>query len=309
MLTYMIVVVDDTSVSFCHYESRQTEGRLISLDDLKAGLLWAMKENLMVQFVYPRRDLPREYAEVIDSVDHIDITPDGTDGDVEVFSGSESIGRLSEKGGGAAVLRLTKQELFDSADKIAEMVKSGKSCRIVVNGIDGFDDADFETYKAVLGKLSDSVEKAVESGKEVQLNLVTDRMQLDSMNNCNAGVESITLAPDGKFYICPAFYYDGLGDVGNPVDGLDIPNQRLLRLEYAPICRNCDAYQCRRCVWLNQKATLEVNTPGHEQCVAAHLERNQSGRLLGYLRKKGMIRTYISIPEIDYLDPFEIIKS
>ena len=117
------------------------------------------------------------------------------------------------------------------------------------------------------------------------------------MNNCNAGWESITLAPDGKFYICPAFYQDNLGDVGDLKNGINIPNPQLYRLDHAPICSHCDAYQCRRCIWLNLKTTLEVNTPSHEQCVVSHLERNAS-----------RIINSENIPEINYLDPFDIIE-
>ena len=85
--------------------------------------------------------------------------------------------------------------------------------------------------------------------------------------------------------------------------GLDIKNRQLYRLEYAPLCRVCDAFQCKRCIWLNRKTTGEVNTPSHEQCVAAHLERNASRKLLNdwqdYFPDK-------KIEPVDYLDPFEI---
>ncbi|MCM1028918.1 MAG: hypothetical protein NC342_05985 [Pseudoflavonifractor sp.] len=32
-------------------------------------------------------------------------------------------------------------------------------------------------------------------------------MMLDKMNICNAGDESLTLVPDGKLYVCSAFYF------------------------------------------------------------------------------------------------------
>lgn len=305
MLKYLIVILDDTSVSFCHYENNSSDSRLISLNDLKNGLIWAMKENLMVQFVYPSDNLPREYAEIINSVDHIDITPDTSNGDVVIFNGTDSINDINETSSDNIVLRLNLKELFNCVDELVSFIKKGKSYRIVINDITDFDESDFENYKSVLVELSKAVENIIASGNGIQISLVTDRMQLTEMNNCNAGDESITLAPDGKFYICPAFYYDCLSDVGNPKDGLNIPNQQLLKLEYAPICRKCDAYHCKRCVWLNQKTTFEVNTPSHEQCVVSHLERNESMRLLNSLKSKGLIKTFISIPEIDYLDPFE----
>ena len=52
MLQYLIIQLDDTSISYCHYENTKDKSKLIGLDDLKAGILFAMKENLMIQFVY-----------------------------------------------------------------------------------------------------------------------------------------------------------------------------------------------------------------------------------------------------------------
>ena len=169
-----------------------------------------------------------------------------------------------------------------------------------------FSGLDFERYENKLRELSELIEQAYLDGFSPQWNILTDRMMLHEMNNCGAGDSTITLAPNGKFYICPAFYYEDMGDsVGDVNKGLDIPNQYLYKLENAPICRHCDAYQCKRCIWLNRKMTLEVNTPSHEQCVAAHLERNASRQLQKNIRKYGEFLPEIDeIKEIDYLDPF-----
>ncbi|MDE6296932.1 MAG: CXXX repeat peptide maturase, partial [Muribaculaceae bacterium] len=133
-----------------------------------------------------------------------------------------------------------------------------------------------------------------------------DRMVLTEMNNCNAGWESLTLAPNGNLYICPAFYYAGEKPVGTIGQELDIKNPQLFRLDHAPICRNCDAWHCRRCVWLNKRYTLEVNTPGHEQCVMIHLEREATRKLsekTGFLSKQ--LLPVEKIIELNYLDPLE----
>ena len=124
------------------------------------------------------------------------------------------------------------------------------------------------------------------------------------MNNCNAGVDSITVAPNGNFYICPAFYLSNDRACGNSVDGVNIPNNHLYQIERAPICRECDAYHCRRCVKLNKQLTLEINTPGHQQCVMAHVERKVAKLLLNEIRKYGEYAPNVSIPDIDYNDPF-----
>ena len=326
MLQYLVILLDDTSTSYCHYGNPKTERRLISLDDLRKGIFFAMKENLMIQFVYPDYPLPQEYVDVIDTIDHSDIVSSECKdeellsiADVIVFNGWTNIRAVQAESGAAYVLRTTKAELFDRYEQLIPFIGSVARLNIVITDVETFNDTDFETYKGLLKVLADAIEKQYVAGKSPQVNLLTDRMMLDKMNNCNAGVENITLAPDGCFYICPAFYLAGddedfgLGkakfSVGDLEHGLDIKNQQLYRLDHAPLCRRCDAYQCKRCVWLNRKTTYEVNTPSHEQCVVAHLERNAGRELLLNIRKHGVFLPDKEINEITYLDPFEVIQN
>ena len=65
MLQYMIILLDETSTSFCHYKVNKSKKKLISLDDLRTGIRFAMLENLAIQFVYPDYELPQEYKEAI----------------------------------------------------------------------------------------------------------------------------------------------------------------------------------------------------------------------------------------------------
>ena len=60
MLQYLIIQLCDTSTSFCHYDNGKVEPRLIGLDDLKKGIKFAMKQNLMIQFLYPDYVLPEQ---------------------------------------------------------------------------------------------------------------------------------------------------------------------------------------------------------------------------------------------------------
>jgi len=318
MLKYLIILLDDTSTSYCHYDNPKTEKGLISLEDLKAGILFAMKQNLMVQFVYPDYEIPTEYKEAIETIDHVKIMPsdakDTVSADVLVFKGTIRHCGLDpqspENKGKIFVLRTCS----DGACPVP--IEHVDRLNIIITDIETFTEKDFETYKQYLSELGATVKDIYTNGTlrlrsatMPQINLLTDRILLDKMNNCNAGVENITLAPNGKFYICPAFYIENEEDsVGNLKEGLNIKNQQLYKLEYAPLCRTCDAYQCKRCVWLNRKTTLEVNTPSHEQCVVSHLERNASENLLKELKQAGYFHDK-EIPAIDYLDPFEIIKN
>ena len=212
------------------------------------------------------------------------------------------------------VLRTAKAELFERYGELKPVLSRTPRLNVVITDVETFTDEDFGKYKAVLSELSAAVEQLYAEGKSPQLNILTDRMMLREMNNCGAGDTTLTLAPNGKFYVCPAFYYDdeadSVGDINAPdfrsAEDLDVRNRQLYKLDHAPICRHCDAWQCKRCVWLNRKTTLEVNTPSHEQCVVAHLERNASRELLQRIRRHGtFLPEQEEIKELDYLDPFD----
>ena len=280
------------------------------LDTLKRGVRYGMQENLNIQFVYPGYALPKAYEEVVESVDHVKIKPAcrAENADIVVMNGLGESGRVEAREGMAFVLRLGKGELFASPGEVARLVREVDRLNVVLTDVESFRDEDFAKYKEVLALLTGVVEEEYAKGRGPQLNILTDRVMLEGMNNCGAGDTSVTLAPDGRFYVCPAFYFSGDGyDIGGVREGLNVKNAQLYKLDHAPLCRRCDAYQCRRCVWLNRKTTLEVNTPSHEQCVVAHLERNASRELLARIRKHGaFIPDKGDIVEIDYLDPFEV---
>ena len=324
MLQYLIVLLDDTSTSYCHYSVPERERKLIALDDLKKGILFAMKENLTIQFVYPNYALPEEYSAVIESIDHIKIRPANSSpvnsSDVVVLEGIDNCTDYHYDAKTVYVLRVSKNDLFENGTKITSILGKVKRLNVVITNIESFTDNDFITYRHILDGIGKDIVKIYFDEGSPQFNLLTDRMLLNKMNNCNAGCSHITLAPDGRLYICPAFYYEnasseymGLGGpkespfcIGQLTSGIEIKNAQLYKIEYAPLCRNCDAYQCKRCIWLNWKTTLEVNTPSRQQCVVSHLERNASRELMQNVRKYGEFLPEQDIPEIKYLDPFDV---
>lgn len=305
MLKYLVILLDDTSVNFCHYKTVECKPKLISLIDLSKAITFGMKENLMIQFVYPDYHLPPEYEELIRQIDHIKIKPASSAGsdDIAVCSLFE----CTEAGNVA--LRLTLKELVENLDSVKDLFWEKERVNIIITDITDLTENDTNTYSRCLNKLVDVIAEYCKAGKGLpQLNILTDRLTLTHMNNCNAGFETVTIAPDGKFYICPAFYYCHAGDCGTLSSGLEIKNPQLYRLDHAPICRSCDAWQCRRCIWLNKLKTLEVNTPGHIQCVLSHIERNATRWLQLKLNSISETLSCSAIPEITYLDPFEKVE-
>ena len=234
MLQYLIVLLDDTSVSYCHYSNAKTERKLIALSDLKEAVLFSMKRNLTIQFIYPDYALPPEYKDLIESVPHTKIASSSAIekgiADIVVINNWQDLQDCSFDETTIYVWRTLKGDFFNHYNLIIGILEKVVRLNIIITDIETFDEEDFKAYQRVLNVISDSVEK-IYNKKEVQLNLLTDRMMLEKMNNCNAGWESITFAPDGRFYICPAFYQEGLYSVGDLKSGLTIKNPLLYRLE------------------------------------------------------------------------------
>ena len=344
MLQYLVILFDDTSVAYCHADNPLKGRHLMPIETLKKGILFGMKHNLMIQYVFPDYELPKEYSEVMESIDNVKIYPmgckpvtgieDGSGSDVIVANVAFFVAKKEKDAATisetemattkmATVIRLTFSEMLKQKDEIAKLFASGARINLCITDVEQFTDEQIETYKQVLNEWNAALLELYKQGLSPQFNLLTDRMMLEKMHNCEAGVSNITLAPNGKFYLCPAFYYDEQIKVDNQLNhhnpssdnsvgdlerGLDIPNPQLLQLDHAPLCRNCDAYQCRRCIWLNRRLTWDNNTPSHQQCVMAHIERNASRNLLNDIRKVGEFMSNIDIKEINYLDPFEVRK-
>ena len=307
---YIVILLDDTSVSYCHADNPLKEKRLIPLEVLREAILFSMKQNLMIQFVYPEYELPKEYNNLIETIDHIKIGKD-----VLVY---DSVPTNVERKN--VVLRLTIADFLAKQYDIALLLPKVTRLNISITDIENFKDELIEDYKAALGMLNSVLLNIYKDGNQPEINILTDRLRLNEMHNCEAGVENITLAPNGKFYLCPAFYYDeqmGVStrmnhktkdasrSVGDLEVGINIPNKQLLELERAPLCRICDAYHCNRCIWLNQKLTWDNNTPSRQQCVMAHIERNASRDLSNKLKDAGFVLEN-EIKEINYLDPFDV---
>lgn len=309
-MQYLVILLDDTSVAYCHADNPLKERRLMPLDTLRKAILFGMKQNLMIQYIYPDDDLPEEYNALIESIDHVKIGRD-----VRVYNGVPA-----SLAGKNVVLRLTIGEFIAGQYDIAALLPQVERLNICLTDIAAFRDEQAEDYKKALETLNAVLVNLYKKENPTQVNMLTDRLVLTEMHNCEAGIGNITVAPNGKFYLCPAFYYDeqmGISNrmnhstkdasrsVGDLDSGLQIPNKQLLELDHAPLCRKCDAYHCHRCIWLNDRLTMDANTPSHQQCVLAHLERNAGRELQQILAAQGL-HTGNEIPEIDYLDPFDV---
>lgn len=132
------------------------------------------------------------------------------------------------------------------------------------------------------------------NGHFCEFSVLTDKLYMDDMDNCYAGEKNVSLAPDGNYYTCPAFYYQ------NEKQKVEYT---MTKIEHSPICRECDAYQCERCVFLNKERTLEYNIPSELQCLKAHAERKITIHLQEELSSQFPELKTQHIKSVNYDDP------
>lgn len=189
---------------------------------------------------------------------------------------------------------------------IKELLPYKQRINVVLEDIECWNNDNLLIYKEQLISISKLLVKNYSNNEIKEINVLTDRIYLKEFSPCDSGDASIAVAPNGKFYPCPRFYFENkeesLGDLDN---GLVRKEAYIYDLVKKPICSGCDSYQCTMCKAMNKKLTREINIPSKIQCTLRHIERNQSRELQEKLISNGLTSKENVIVEIDYLDPLE----
>ena len=315
---HILVILEQGAVPFCSYENPHyhsvAEPRWMSTELLSAFMRHARKQQIAPTFLLGKTRPPAGLEKLIDTVAHAKIVPlplaEEYPDAVLVLDAEDkaSFADLSDSVERNVILRVAKPK---GVSAMAEALR-GKFKRLSLHqtGLEYFTDADMAVYEDELGKIAKMLGTLYRGGEGVEINVLSDRIMLTAMRNCGAGADHLTLAPNGKLYICPAFYFEDEADfIGefDPKKGLVAKPIAAVELARAPLCSRCDAFHCKRCVFLNRMTTLELNVPSEQQCALAHTEREASRQLLIDLGKLEPFARMPRIPELTYRDPLECI--
>jgi CXXX repeat peptide maturase len=310
---HLIVLADRSAVAFCHDDNPYTEPSWMDARLLRALIAKAEARAMALTFVLGATKPPPEIQRLIDSTEHAEIAPaahSGRGAIAVVESGDDSaLQNLTPDVSRNLILRLARRDLSRFADIGKALTGRYGRLSIHLNGIEYYTSANLALYAAQLGGFAEELRLRIGEGYRLEVNVLTDRMMLKDMRNCDAGVSHVTVTPDGGCYICPAFYYDGEDPIGrfDAKKGFTIGKHDNLERARGPLCRRCDAFHCKRCVWLNRKTTGEDNVPSAQQCAIAHIERDASRRLLQNLGTQEPFWRLPRIAELAYRDPLELI--
>jgi CXXX repeat peptide maturase len=318
-LTHILVLVEDGAVAFCHYENpsfhASAKPRWMAEERLRGIVRHAEGQSVALTFVLGKTRPPARIERLMERVIHAKIVPLAL-GDVYPDAilvldseDADAFAQLSPDSRRNVILRLARRDVAKGADLCASLAGRYGRLSLHLRGIEYFTPSDLAVYREELAKLGSMLGIRYSGGDRVEINVLTDRMMLREMRNCDAGVKHVTVAPNGDCYICPAFVHDGepigrfdgaAGPAVKRITGLD--------LSHGPLCTRCDAFHCKRCVYLSRKLTEEYNVPSEQQCAIAHIEREASRLLLKDLGKVEPFRRMPRIAELNYQDPIELIN-
>lgn len=308
---FMYFILSSDSVNYCKFKQPAVK-ETIRPEDLLKGLAYAYENFYQPVFVHSDDSMEwikellasEEYGEALSKelkrhiVRHIVKYKKNIEERDVIYVMDETTCSPETELRAPVILNVNAQEIGDLAQKVKEILPFTSRVNINIYNLDKtFDIAEYESQ---LKALADILFEYLSKGKKKEIRQLTDRIFVKQMNNCFAGEKNITFAPDGKFYICPAFYFDGMAQVDME------KSKQMTYLSNSPGCDNCDAYQCERCVYKNFVGTGELNTPTEMQCKVSHLERKY-GRILLEKLKEHKISGFgnFDIPEVKGDDPIE----
>ncbi len=135
MFHYLVILLDDTSTSYCHADNPYVERNLIPMDTLRKAFMFALKSNMNVQLVYPKYELPYEYKEAIFEIDHTNIVPVEltSDADVVVLN---SIPQTFEGRPSNIIIRDNFNNIVSSYNQLKSLLCGNTNVSVVIKDVD-----------------------------------------------------------------------------------------------------------------------------------------------------------------------------
>lgn len=310
---HLYFILSDQSVRHCNYhpepKGENGEYRKMSLDTLKRGLAFAQYNFYTPVLLLPPTGLSLEEKAALQGINYVQIfnagQPINTGDNLPVYDNA-----VNPTTGNLCILIVKPVQIPELSSLLITCLQNHPRVNLILEDAHTLTNENLAIYESELLKVATYMVEQYSQGQIVDVNVISDRILFDHMNNCNAGLDSFALAPDGNFYICPAFYFkEEAVTVGSLEQGIAFNYAEFLTLAKSPICSKCDAYHCRRCVHDNLLRTGEFLIPGQNQCVISHIERKVSHKMVEMLRNQGIVceEARCNIPELDYYDPLDKI--
>lgn len=301
---YLYIMTSDGATPYCHYRNLIRSDATMDDSVLSRSLSFCRENNLTPVFL----GTPGANSETSTSVSIVAAGTEREPGTSIPVLDNCTTGATRVHGN--AILLVDRGHINELGDFFDKLTRVFTRINLILEDVEAWTDDDLTLYEAQLRRVADIIERCHQSNSPVEVNVLTDLWYLTEMCSCGAGEDSFAVAPNGKLYLCPAFYLNNPQDsVGDLETGIHIENPELLEAGKSPYCRICDVYSCRRCKFLNKKLTGELAIPSRIQCLVSHLERRISMRLQHTLVEQGLLRPENAIGPVWFSEPLELLAS
>lgn len=274
-LKYLYFITADNIQPHCSYQSNKNSQVKIPTEIFNKGIDFCIENSLIPVFLgdynhgfdfNKRRFYEIKKAEENNKYDAKDMI---------IFDKTISV---NNKQGYIGIYLLSKQNLNSMENDIITLLKGFRRINLFIEDINLWSDYDVKIYEQKLDIILEYLVSQYKSGNKIQFNIITDlNMHPDDYySDCGAGITSIALAPNGKFYVCPGIYFSNpeinLGDFYT----FNKNYQKKLAREKSARCVNCKKRLCNRCLYQNITITKELTVPSDIQCKVSYINEKKS---------------------------------
>ena len=184
------------------------------------------------------------------------------------------------------ILKTKKENIKMLGTNVSNILRNNLNiCNIsIVLDNSKIDDSLLNEYKNQLSFVSDLIIEHLKKGRVIDISTITHELRYSSHHNCKAGVSDVTLGPDGRYYICPAFYFDvSLRDkycLGDLKKGFSQKFKKYCDIKMCKACKDCSIYSCNKCIYQSVKMTEELGIPGYLLCKKSEVEKQISKQFI-----------------------------
>ena len=278
-------MLEEKSIDYCRSNNRDiVDNQKMSIEVFEKGIAFAKRNFFLPVLLHGEGKLSKPYLDLLEDVEFMNISKGKNEmpfGEQLMVIDESNISEVDEPVGNC-ILKVNAENIHKLFDLTKLLFNYTSRINVFIEEPEAFNDEILAIYGQQLDAISELLVTYYKAQNFKMINVLTDILFIEKSNHCSAGINSMTLGVNGKFYMCPSFYYDNKEeplaiDLGEQVT--EINATKSISLEKAPLCRDCRSYQCTKCVYLNKKLTRHYNIPSYMQCKISHLELRKSYEL------------------------------
>ncbi len=285
-LKYVNFVTSDNITPHCGYQVTEKEYNEMPCDVLEKGIRFCNDNNLVPMFLGKcNHNLHEDKNQFFELLSSTETHPQNNF--ISIYDNNIA---FASEGSNIAILLINKKHVKNIFSFCTELSKYKVRTNLFIQDLPDWDENDIAEYDTQIVLLRELLENCINENRHYHINLLSDLIYLQKPRDCGAGTTSVTLAPNGKFYICPAFYFESEDNyIGDLVTGITSIDKKFLLRNLSPVCSYCNISNCSRCLYINKKLTNELHIPPQVLCKTNLIHQREAEKLKGFMVQQGLL--------------------